>query len=83
MDLFVPGYGLLFWQLLGLIYLAFWVYSLYDCLKNDFRDPNQKLIWISLILLTPIIGTFLYLSMIRGTRVRKMFRPDFKRSNQK
>lgn len=77
MDLITPGYDFLFWQLLGLTYFAFWVYALYDCVRNDFRDPNQKLIWVILILFAPVIGTFLYLSMNRKTKGRKKFRPDF------
>lgn len=79
MDLVVPGFGLLIWQLSGLIYLGFWAYSLFDCVRSDFRVPNQKLIWLILILFAPIIGTFLYLSMNRQTKVRRTFHPDFQK----
>lgn len=80
MDLITSGYGLLLWQLSGLIYLGFWVYALFDCLRNDFRDPNQKLIWVILIVFTPVIGTFLYLSMSRSMKEKREFRPDFNKS---
>jgi hypothetical protein len=83
MDLIAPGYGLLIWQFSGLFYLGFWVYALFDCVRNDFRGPNQKLIWLILILFAPIIGTFLYLSMNRSTREKRTFKPDFnKKANQ-
>lgn len=77
MDLIIPGYGLILWQLSGLIYLAFWVYALVDCVKSEFRGLNQKLIWLILILFAPIIGTFLYLSMNRRTKEKRRFQPDF------
>lgn len=83
MELITPGYGLLIWQLSGLIYLGFWVYALFDCVRSDFRGPNQKLIWLILILFAPGIGTFLYLSMNRRTKERRTFQPDFcKKNNQ-
>jgi hypothetical protein len=77
MDLITPGYDSLLWQLLGLTYFAFWVYALYDCVRNEFRGPNQKLIWVILILFAPVIGTFLYLSMSRRTKEGRAFQPDF------
>ena len=78
MDLVTHGYGLLIWQLSGLVYIGFWVYALFDSLKSDFRGPNQKLIWIILILFAPMIDTFLYLSMSRRSKERRKFDPDFK-----
>lgn len=76
MDLIAPYPGLIFWELSILIYLGFWVYALIDCLRSDFRGPNQKLIWILLILFAQIIGTFLYLSMSRRTKKKRVFNPD-------
>lgn len=77
MDLITPGHGLLFWQLSGLFYLGFWVYALFDCVRNEFRGPNQKLIWIILLLFAPVIGTFLYLSMSSSSKEKRRFYPDF------
>jgi hypothetical protein len=44
MDLIIPGYGLMFFQLSGLFLIGIWVWSLFDCLKSEFEGPNQKLI---------------------------------------
>lgn len=79
MDLIVPGFGLLIWQLSGLVYLGFWVYAILDCLKNDFQGPNQKLIW--LILFAPIVGIFLYLGMSRRKKEKTSFQPDFNKKS--
>ncbi|MDP2041374.1 MAG: PLD nuclease N-terminal domain-containing protein [Algoriphagus sp.] len=83
MDLITPGHGLLFWQLSGLFYLGFWVYALFDCVRNEFRGPNQKLIWIILLLFAPVIGTFLYLSMSRSSKEKRRFDPDFNKVAKK
>ncbi len=73
MDLITPGYGLVFWQLSGLIYLGIWAYAIFDCVKSDFRDQNQKLIWVILIVFAPILGTLLYLMMSHSTKIKKSF----------
>ncbi|WP_035467707.1 PLD nuclease N-terminal domain-containing protein [Algoriphagus mannitolivorans] len=80
MDLVSPGSGLIFWQLSGLVYFAFWAYALFDCVRNEFRTPNQKLIWLMLILFAPIVGTFLYLSMSKRAKEKRVFRPDFEKN---
>ncbi|MBC6365451.1 PLDc N-terminal domain-containing protein [Algoriphagus sp. AK58] len=77
MDIVIESKGLIYWQLSGLIYLGFWAYALIDCVRNEFRGPNQKLIWLILILFAPFIGTFLYLSMSRRTKEKRRFQPDF------
>ena len=78
MDLVTPGYGLLIWQLSGLLYLGFWAFALVDCLRNEFRGPNQKLIWLMLILFAPVIGIILYFSMSSATKEKRKFQPDLK-----
>lgn len=83
MDLITPGLGLLFWQLSGLFYFGFWVYALFDCVRNEFRGSHQKLIWIILILFAPVIGTFLYLSMSRSSKEKRKFDPDFNKVAKK
>lgn len=77
MDLVAPHDGLFFWQLSGLVYFGFCLNALFDCLRNEFLDPNQKLIWVILILFTPVIGTFLFLSLSQRTKERRIFNPDF------
>lgn len=79
MDLIIPSNGLIFWQLVPVVYFGFWVYALIDCLRSDFRKPNQQLVWVTLIVFVPMVGTFLYLSMNRSTKEKRRFQPDFKR----
>jgi hypothetical protein len=50
---------------LSLIFLFFmlpvilWISALIDILKNNFQD-NNKLIWVLVVILLPIIGAVLY-----------------------
>lgn len=81
MDLTMPSTGLIFWQILGLLSIVVWVYTIFDCLKSEFRGPNQKLIWVMIILLMPIVvGPVLYLGMSRRTKEKRSFQPNFTNS---
>ena len=58
-------FGIVF-LLIGLFILLVWIGAIIDIVKSDFRDPNEKIIWILLVILLPFIGTIIY--MIVGTR---------------
>jgi len=82
MDLIVPGNGILFWQLVGLFYLGFWVFALYDIIRSDFKESHMKMIWAILIIYVPIMGTFLYLSMNRRSKKGyRRFDPNFTKNS--
>lgn len=48
--------------LLGLIIAAFvfWVVELVDCTRREFKDSNEKLMWILIILLAQGVGAIVY-----------------------
>ena len=48
------------WQMILLICVLIPIIALIDVLRNDFTK-NNKLIWVSVILFTGLIGTLLYL----------------------
>ena len=82
MDLIVPSEGLLLWQIGNLIvtvaYFGFTIYALKDLIRSDFRGQHMKLIWAIIILMAPLVGTFLYLGMNNKTKRRsRMFQPNF------
>ncbi len=52
--------GLFIWQTLILISIGLWIYCLIDILKNKF-EQNEKIIWILVVLLLPILGSILYM----------------------
>jgi hypothetical protein len=47
----------------------FWVWVLIDCLKMETDEGNKRLIWAIVIVLTYIIGAFLYYVFRRPKRI--------------
>lgn len=68
--LFLGGVG--GWEILILLLIPFtlWLWALIDCLQSDF-DNNNKLVWVILIILVPLLGAILYLAIGRNQKVKK------------
>ena len=79
MDLITPGYRLFLWQLSGLLFLGIWAYAIFDCMRSEFGEPNQKLIWIILIVFVPFLGPLMYLGLSKKGKVKRSFQPNFDR----
>lgn len=60
------AYILSFIPLLALVAFAFWGWMLADCLKKTHPQSNDKLIWVLVIILTNLIGAFLYFFIQRA-----------------
>jgi Flp pilus assembly protein protease CpaA len=45
------------YNLLGLLVLILWIFAIVDCAKSN--NPN-KVVWIIVILLVPLLGSLLY-----------------------
>lgn len=54
----------------GLIALPMFVVSLVQCLKSIFHDPNNKLIWVLVIVLVPVLGPILWWTV--GMKQRRL-----------
>ena len=54
----------------GICALAFWVWMLVDCLKNEKPEGNDKIIWTLVIILTNWIGALIYFFVRRPERKR-------------
>jgi Kef-type K+ transport system membrane component KefB len=61
--------------LLGVVIVAgviiFWIATLVDILKHDFNSPINKVIWIILVILLPLLGVILYYIVGKGQRIIK------------
>ncbi len=42
-----------------------WVLALVDVVKREFKDPNDKLIWVLVVCLTQFIGGLIYIAVGR------------------
>jgi len=53
------GFPVLF-ALMAVAYIVFWIYTLVDVVRNRFKDPNMKIIWVLIILFAQVLGPILY-----------------------
>ncbi len=49
-----------FWSALALAGFTFWIWMLIDCLKKDFKDSNERIIWVVVIVLCNLVGAIIY-----------------------
>ena len=42
-----------------------WIVALVDVVKREFKEPNDKLIWVLVVCLTQFIGALIYLAVGR------------------
>jgi len=45
----------------GLLFLAFWVWMLIDCLRNKRLSDNERIVWTLVIVFTHALGALIYL----------------------
>ncbi|MAG45583.1 MAG: hypothetical protein CMH63_02305 [Nanoarchaeota archaeon] len=60
-----PGF-FLFGGVLGVLLLAFWVWMLVDCVQRKFKDKNEKVVWVLVILFAKILGAVIYFFVVRA-----------------
>lgn len=53
------GFPVLF-ALLAVAYMIFWIYTLIDVVRSNFKDQNMKIIWVLIILFAQVLGPILY-----------------------
>jgi len=65
----IPG-GLEWLIIFGVISCAFIlpIWALIDIIRSQFNEPNNKLIWVLVVLLLPFVGSILYLAIGRGQK---------------
>lgn len=52
------------------------IFSLRDLLKAQFVNKNEKIVWLLLVLLIPVLGALLYLLIGSGRKAGSTVRPD-------
>lgn len=57
--------------ILGLGGVAFWVWALVDCVKNEPVAEERKLHWLAVIVLVPFLGGLVYVLARRGRRIAR------------
>jgi len=49
--------------LLGIFLIAFPIWAIVDVIRSDFKQPDNKLLWVLLIIVLPLIGSVIYYYM--------------------
>ncbi|MBN1856735.1 MAG: PLDc N-terminal domain-containing protein [Dehalococcoidia bacterium] len=57
---------------LALAAFIFWVMVLADCLMNETREGNERLVWALVIVFTSVVGAGLYYGLRRPKRVAEL-----------
>jgi hypothetical protein len=65
-GLAIWGGMVIFWLIFGALGLALFLWALIDVLRRQFTNPNDKILWIVLILFIGILGPILYLIIGRN-----------------
>jgi len=68
----VGFFGVLFWTVSSI----FWVWVLIDCLEKDFKDGNEKIVWVLVVILLHVLGALLYYLVVK---VGHYYKPAVKR----
>jgi len=66
--LFLGGLGGFEIIFIILLPIVLWIWALVDCLKSNFESTN-KLIWVVVIILLPVLGPILYFLVGRSQRL--------------
>ena len=62
-----PGF-MVFGAVFGALFLAFWVWMIIDCARKNFKNGNEKIIWILIILFAKIVGAIIYFFVVKNRK---------------
>ena len=60
--IFIIWFSIIILCILGFI---FWIFMIIDVAKRDFKQENDKIIWILVVILAGIIGALIYYFVIK------------------
>lgn len=59
---------ILFLVALSLLGSVFWILMIIDAARRDFKNPNDKLIWIVILIFGNVIGAMVYYYVVKSPR---------------
>lgn len=57
---------------LGVFLTVFWIWMIFDCVKNEPSTGNDKVVWLLLLIFTHWIGALIYFFVRKAPRQRLM-----------
>lgn len=58
-----------FAMIIGLGCTLIWVLAIIEIVQSEFTDKNERLVWLLLVILLPLVGTILYFAIGRKQRL--------------
>ena len=62
--------GIIFLILLAaalcVLVFAFWIWMLIDCLKRNFKNGNDKIVWVLVIVFLSVLGASIYYFVVKA-----------------
>lgn len=55
--------------ILSITTFVLWLVSFVDVLSGEFKNPNDKLVWLLAIILVPLLGSLVYLFIGRKSKI--------------
>ena len=55
--------------IVALCCFVLWIWTLIDCITNEPKDGNEKIVWVIVIVFTHFIGALIYLLVRRPRRI--------------
>lgn len=67
MGLFVGGFMLVWMLLMSLfvLFFVFWIWMIVDCAKRKFKNDNDKVVWILIVVFLNWLGALIYYFMVK------------------
>lgn len=53
------------WAIFYLIALVFWILMIVDCAKRKFKENNEKIVWLIVVIIGYWVGALAYYLVIR------------------
>ncbi len=57
--------GILLVAALGIFFFIFWVSMLIDCIKRKFKNDNDRLIWVLVLIFLQALGAVIYYFVVK------------------
>lgn len=70
-ELFLTIFFLIFGGVLTLGIFTFWIWMIIDCAQRDFKNENDKIFWIILLIFTHLIGAIIYFFIVKNKKKKK------------
>ena len=54
----------LFFAIMGILGLIFWIFMIVDVVQRKFKNENDKIVWVLVVILAGVIGALIYYFVI-------------------